>query len=48
MDSVWYIVGSSPIGSNQRLQNWYLLLMHAALRRKNKDWLARNQYNESE
>jgi hypothetical protein len=28
--------------------NWYLLLLHAALRRKSKDWLARNQNNMSE
>jgi hypothetical protein len=33
------------IGSNQRLWNWYLLLLakHSALRRKSKDWLTRNQ-----
>jgi predicted LPLAT superfamily acyltransferase len=34
--------------SNQRLLNWYLLLLHAALRRESKDWLARNQNNMSE
>jgi hypothetical protein len=39
------------IGSNQRLWNWYLLLLrskHAALMRKSKDGLARNQNNVSE
>jgi len=30
---------------NRRLQNWYFLLLRkdAVLRRKSKDWLARNQ-----
>ena len=34
--------------SNQRLCNWYLLLPQAALKRKTKDWLPRNQNKVSE
>ena len=50
----WRSWVQAPIGSNQRLYNWYLLLLRyyiyielAALRRKSKDWLARNKDNVS-
>ena len=44
------IVGWNPVGSNQRLCNWYLLLLRKAhtIKEQEQNWLASNQINVSE